>query len=113
MNFGTSTRPQILPRGSMKKLTIVCALTLSLSLPAQNGAPEVTTKDLCLDAYGACQSYNDALVKSLEKERELNAKLVEQRDAAVAKQEEPNRTPWYFWVIIGLAGGVVLTRGIR
>lgn len=50
----------------------------------------------------------------LAKEREHIALLIKQREELL--RQSPTSTaqiPWYVWTVLGIAGGVVLTRGIR
>lgn len=53
--------------------------------------------------------------KKLTKEQEELVKLLsEQRNAAYEKaQENAKTTDWYVWGIVGVAAGVILTRGLR
>ena len=49
----------------------------------------------------------------LSAEAELRRKITEQRDLAVSRLDEGSSVKWYVWLVVGVAGGVILTRGLR
>lgn len=55
------------------------------------------------------------LRKSLRiKDQEYQKILENQRNKAYDQlKDQGSLLPWYFWAILGTAGGVILTRGIR
>lgn len=66
----------------------------------------VTEKPSCDSVLNACLDY----VKTLEVEREFLANAVKRQDDTIKELEEKQSSqPWYFWVLIGAAGGIVLT----
>lgn len=79
---------------------------------SQSGTP--TTKiDECEMGWKACEVARQDLKTLLKAEREYSAILEKQRKEALEAQQAPASTPWYVWLIVGAAGGVVLTRGLR
>jgi hypothetical protein len=94
-------------------------IALILGAPATTQA-EPTNNKTCAQSLAEC----DLALRLTEQELELRkkheatleeyaAKLEKQRDAAYERADDKSLLPWYGWVIIGVAGGVILTRGLR
>lgn len=66
-------------------------------------------KPKCDDVLNACLNY----AKTLEVERDFLQERIKRQNEIINDLEEkqPNQ-PWYFWVLIGAAGGIVL-QGVR
>lgn len=66
-------------------------------------------KPKCDDVLNACLDYT----KTLEVERDFLAAAIARQDKTIKDLEgKQSSQPWYFWVLIGAAGGIVLT-GVR
>lgn len=66
-------------------------------------------KPKCDDVLNSCLDY----VKTLEVERDFLANAIKRQDSTIKDLENKQSSqPWYFWVLIGAAGGIVLT-GVR
>ena len=71
------------------------------------------TLALCDKALSSCEAEIEALKKLVTAEREFGDLMKKQRDNAYDKIETNSNIPFYVWVVVGVAGGVILTRGIR
>jgi hypothetical protein len=68
-----------------------------------------TEKPSCDAVLGACLDY----AKTLEVEKDLLFKTVERQQKAIDElRSKESSQPWYFWLLIGAASGIVVT-GIR
>ena len=89
-------------RKNAKKLAIVCVIT-STTIAGP------TEKPSCDSVLDACLDYT----KTLEVERDFLAAAVKRQDDTIRDLEgKQSSHPWYFWVLIGAAGGIVAT-GVR
>lgn len=93
-------------------VSIVTTLTLILPMTVVR-ADDATALKLCDSALTACEARVKVMDEMLTAEAELRRKVTEQRDAAISKLDEGATTKWYVWLVLGVAGGVVLTRGLR
>jgi len=94
-------------------LNIVVLLSLCLS----NNLVGLT---LCEDTLKYCDDALTQTIKELDQMRkvddlqeELIKKLATQRNEAYDRLSAEDKTPWYFWTILGIATGVIITRGLR
>lgn len=68
-----------------------------------------TEKPKCDDVLNACLDYS----KKLEVERDFLSDQIKRQDTIIKDLEEKQPLqPWYFWVIIGAAGGIIL-QGVK
>ena len=68
----------------------------------------------CEQVLESVEEHRQQLIQSLKLEKEYSDMLTKQRNQLIADQPGPDkRLPFYVWVIVGIAGGVVLTRGLR
>lgn len=79
--------------------SVICSTTIG----GQKEKPD------CDSVLNACLDYT----KTLEVERDFLAAAVKRQDETIRDLEgkQPSQ-PWYFWVLIGAASGIVLT-GVR
>jgi len=74
--------------------------------PTENERLGLEALTLCEQQLGMCKNRADGW--------EQYAKTVEtQRNEALKNIKPESALPWWGWLIIGAAGGVVLTRGLR
>lgn len=59
----------------------------------------------CEGVLTLCQETVEAYKGLVAEQDKLILKLTEQRNALA---ERPSQTPWYFWVIVGAAGALVV-----
>lgn len=97
----------------MKRQLLVIAITLSIICPTTTKADSAGALPLCDAALSACEERVKIMNDMLSAEAELRRKITEQRDVAVSKLESGSSVAWYVWVVVGVAGGVILTRGLR
>lgn len=80
-------------------LAIVCVIT-STTIADQKEKPS------CDSVLDACLDYT----KTLEVERDFLASAIKRQDETIRELEgKQSSQPWYFWVLIGAASGIVLT----
>lgn len=92
----------------MKLRSLIAVAMILLSLQTQ---AEDNTCELRLEG---CEKSVQNWKGVVEKQDEYIAVLTKQRNEAMEKLgSEDSRLPWYVWAIVGVAGGVVLTRGLR
>lgn len=81
---------------------IGCVIT-STTIAGQKEKPN------CDAVLGACLDY----AKTLEVERDFLAAAIKRQDETIKELEDNQPSqPWYFWVLIGAASGIVIT-GVR
>lgn len=69
-------------------------------------AGQATEKPECDRVLSACLDY----AKTLEVERDFLAAAVKRQHETIKDLEgKQSSQPWYFWVLMGAAGGIVLT----
>lgn len=79
---------------------VICSTTI---------ADPVAEKPNCDAVLGACLDY----AKALENERDLLGIAVKRQEKVIKDLEgKQSSQPWYFWLLIGAASGIVVT-GIR
>lgn len=84
-------------------MLVVTSVICSTIIAGQKARPE------CDDVLNACLDY----AKTLEVERDYMALAIKKQDAIIRDLEgKQSSQPWYFWVLIGAASGIVLT-GVR
>lgn len=66
----------------------------------------------CSEVLDLCDKLVTSQKQQIQDQDQLIVKLIEQRNAAL-QASSTSSTPWYFWAVLGVAGGVVLTRGLR
>ena len=90
------------------------ALTLLVTV---RGVGEVPTCDetlnLCAESEARCQDLNVAQKRLVTEQDNLIVKVTKQRNEALEMVKPDPSMPWYVWTVMGIAGGVILTRGIR
>ena len=94
----------------MKKILTVLIIATTLtagtgSLFAETPPPRAT----CEQTLAACKlllADKDAIIQT---QSDLITKVIGQRNDLIKSED---KMPWYFWVILGAAGGVILTRGV-
>lgn len=91
---------------------LLIGIILSLLSPNLRADCEVALK-LCDEAVNALQADVVAKRELIDKQEELIKKLALQRNQAYDRLDDEIITPWYFWAVLGIAGGVILTRGLR
>ena len=70
---------------------------------------DLKEKPNCDEVLGACLDY----AKTLEVERDFLAAAIKRQDETIKELEDNQPSqPWYFWVLIGAASGIVIT-GVR
>jgi hypothetical protein len=79
--------------------------------PAFGDQATETRINQCEAGWKACRDAQLDLKALLDSERRY-ATLVE-KQAVEAIKSEPATVPWYVWLVVGAAGGVILTRGLR
>ncbi len=67
----------------------------------------------CERGWGLCNQARADGEAVLAKEREHIALLIKQREELLRQEPSGGRIPWFVWTVLGVAGGVILTRGIR
>ena len=83
-------------------LVIACVIT-STTIAGQKEKPS------CDEVLNSCLDY----AKLLEVERDFMASAIKRQSETIKELEgKQSSQPWYFWVLIGAAGGIVLT-GVR
>lgn len=87
---------------------------LILSPVSVHGDPEKAKPIECDQVLESVDAHRQQLIQSLKLEKEYSDMLQTQRNQLIKDQPSTEaRLPFYVWVIVGIAGGVVLTRGIR
>jgi hypothetical protein len=99
-------------KSAVKLLKNICLIFLILLSPITK-ADEATCSAACQQVIEAYKAENGALRDLNEANEAYVEKLKKQRDEAYDKIDTGGHMPFYFWVVMGVAGGVVLTRGIR
>jgi hypothetical protein len=97
----------------MKARQTFIAIILSTTLATTATADPNKALPLCDAALTACEERVKIMGDMLAAESELRRKVTEQRDVAVNRLDSTSSIPWYVWTIVGVAGGVILTRGLR
>ena len=92
------------------KLSIVILLSLVMVVSCPNVASADPACDAVINAY---KVELEAQKEVTEGERRLKEVYKKQRDDASDKADVGTSMPFYFWAVLGMAGGVILTRGIR
>lgn len=68
-----------------------------------------TERPSCDDVLNACLEYTEVL----EKERDLLAAAIKRQQKTIDELEGKQPTqPWYFWMLMGAASGLIIT-GVR
>lgn len=84
----------------LKSLIVVATILLTLQSKADQLSDCEKSVENWKGVASSCEDYSRVLEK--------------QRDEAIKRVGDHNDAmPWWSWVIIGAAGGVVLTRGLR
>lgn len=107
-----------------KLFAIMLAASLALPLRGESGAPGTNPKptdgcpkavELCAHALDLRNEEIKAMQKLLEIETKQGEILKKQRDSAVEALGDRSDMgiPWWVWGVVGVAGGVILTRGLR
>ena len=79
---------------------VICSTTI---------ADPVEDKPSCDAVLGACLDY----AKTLETERDFLVQAVDRQHKIIEDlRSKESSQPWYFWVLIGAAGGIIVT-GVR
>lgn len=88
---------------SVRLLTVACVIcSTTIEVRAEE-------RPSCDQVLGACLDY----AKTLEAERDFLAITVKRQDKTIGELESKQSSqPWYFWVLIGAASGIVIT-GVR
>lgn len=86
-------------KGSGKLLVSVCVICSTIIADPKE-------KPKCDEVLNSCLDY----AKTLEVEREFLANALKTQNAIIKDLESKQSSqPWYFWVLIGAASGIVLT----
>lgn len=81
-------------------ICVICSTTI---------AGQAEDKPSCDQVLGACLDY----AKTLEVERDFLVQAVDRQHKTIEDlRSRESSQPWYFWVLIGAAGGIVIT-GVR
>lgn len=65
---------------------------------------------LCDEALSACNMYVDRLKEQVKRQDEYIVVIEKQRNEALKQvSEDGGKYPFYFWLIIGAAAGVVIS----
>lgn len=87
-------------------------IILSLLTPSNLRADDTALK-LCDEALVSCEFSNREKIKLIDAQEELIKKLALQRNEAFDRlADEGSSTPWYLMIIIGIAGGVILSNTV-
>lgn len=84
-------------------------LAASLMMAVQVARADEKLK-ACDEALGACNVYVDRLKEQVKRQDEYIVVIEKQRNEALKQvAEDGGKYPFYFWLIIGAAAGVVLS----
>lgn len=87
-------------------------ILLQISHPAKSD--EAKKLELCDKDVKACLVVASDLEALAASQKDEITKLIKQRDAAIKSLEGQGPAfPWYFWTVLGAAGGIVLVRGFK
>lgn len=89
------------------------AIAICLTVTTQSLATCDARLKACDDALNAALVEIEQLHKIRKVDQEVIDKLMEQRNRAIAEMDTGSDMPWYLWTVLGIAGGVVITRGLR
>lgn len=67
----------------------------------------------CEASEASCQELVKAQRELVGSQDNMIVKLTKQRNEALEMVKPEASMPWYIWTVVGIAGGVILTRGIR
>lgn len=109
-----SALPQNYANGWMNWTRRAAALLLIITtLTSQAIGDPATTLKKCDTALQLSTQEIELLKVAIATEQQYGQILKKQRDEAINQITVPSAVPFYVWVVLGVAGGVVLTRGIR
>ena len=95
-------------------MSLWCLNGTGVQAKAETLSPEcLEIVDAARDALGACEAAGKAKDALIEEDEATFALLLKQRNEAIASAGVGQSVPWYLWAVMGVAGGVVLTRGLR
>ena len=97
---------------SVKKVLSVIVIILSL-LTLKLHANDKEALRLCDAALTDCEQVLKSKNDVIDSQEELLKKMAEQRNEAFDRlADEGSNTPWYLMIIIGVAGGVILSNTV-
>lgn len=96
---------------------VICG---ALAIPTTSRTEAVNSPPTCADSLQRCDFALKAALAEIEARKatdqlkdEYIQKLTTQRDKAYEAAEPGWGLPFWAWIVVGVAGGVILTRGIR
>jgi Mg2+ and Co2+ transporter CorA len=96
---------------------IVFLVVLAMLVTKIGHAQEVPECDavlsLCDSSLSECKELVRQTKELTVKQDDLILKLTKQRNEALELAQPKTEFPWYVGVVLGIAGGVILTRGLR
>lgn len=100
-----------------KLLTLICLLSLLVSSSVYGVCTKnqcTMPEDLCDKALQACQLYAGSLEEQVKALDTQNTLFKAERDEAYHQLSKESGNPdWYWYVLGGVVGGVVLGRAIK
>lgn len=99
----------------MKSLNKLAVYTMIFTAISTTSLAECDAKLAACDKLQNLQQLEiNQLKLVIEKKNEMIHLVSKQRDALYDDAaKNGSNIPWYLWVVVGVAGGVVLTRGLR
>jgi hypothetical protein len=95
----------------------IAIFMIGLVLLVSKGAyPQGTcdeTLQLCDQAVTDCSELSAKQRDLIAAQDNLIVKVTKQRNEALDMVKPEPSIPWYIWTVVGVAGGVILTRGIK
>lgn len=94
---------------AMRRLKKSVSVLISACVICSTTIADQVEKPSCDAVLGACLDY----AKTLEVERDFLVQAVDRQHKTIEDlRSRESSQPWYFWVLIGAAGGIIIT-GVR
>jgi hypothetical protein len=101
-------------RGQLYYTIVIFSIVLALLLVKVSRAEDCdATLQLCDKAVTECTELSAKQRDLINAQDNLIVKVTKQRNEALDMVKPEAGIPWYVTIVVGIAGGVILTRGLR
>ena len=100
-------------KGQLYYTIVVFSVALALLLAKASKADCDSTLEACDKAVTECTELNNKQRELIAAQDNLIVKVTKQRNEALDMVKPDSNIPWYITIVVGIAGGVILTRGLR
>jgi hypothetical protein len=94
-------------------VSFVTALTLLTATTSHADSRCEEALQAGIEAVNACEKTQQAYKALIVEDQETISLLIKQRNEAIASSSPSAHLPFYFWLVLGAASGIVLVRGFK